>query len=188
MSWRPASISACAAQPTLGNESVGLLKSTSLASVVGVSELTMRSQTIVSENFLFIPVLMATGAIYVLMSSVMAIGQWWLESRVGLEFRAQRARKRKPRRGGAEGARGGVHQRGPGACGGKVRPCLGRKPGHGIGAAVDAGGQVDPVPLPPPGAGLVKVAAVVAHQDAPVMTGSSAQRIRAAASISMARR
>ncbi|MEA3535891.1 amino acid ABC transporter permease/ATP-binding protein [Rhizobium sp. CC-YZS058] len=85
-----------AIMPTLGNESVGLLKSTSLASVVGVSELTMRSQTIVSENFLFIPVLMATGAIYVLMSSVMAIGQWWLESRVGLEFRAQRARKRKP--------------------------------------------------------------------------------------------
>ncbi len=70
-----------AIMPTLGNESVGLLKSTSLASVVGVSELTMRSQTIVSENFLFIPVLMATGAIYVLMSSVMAIGQWWLESR-----------------------------------------------------------------------------------------------------------
>ncbi len=86
-----------AIMPTLGNESVGLLKSTSLASVVGVSELTMRSQTIVSENFLFIPVLMATGGIYVLMSSVMAGGQWWLESRVGLEFRAQRARKGKPR-------------------------------------------------------------------------------------------
>jgi polar amino acid transport system permease protein len=85
-----------AIMPTLGNESVGLLKSTSLASVVGVSELTMRSQTIVSENFLFIPVLLATGGIYVIMSSVLALGQWWMETRVGLEFRARRARSRKP--------------------------------------------------------------------------------------------
>ncbi|MCX8999706.1 amino acid ABC transporter permease/ATP-binding protein [Rhizobiaceae bacterium BDR2-2] len=86
-----------AIMPTLGNESVGLLKSTSLASVVGVSELTMRSQTIVSENFLFIPVLMASGGIYVILASVLAVGQWWLETRVGLDFRARRARHRKPR-------------------------------------------------------------------------------------------
>jgi polar amino acid transport system permease protein len=84
-----------AIMPTLGNESVGLLKSTSLASVVGVSELTMRSQTIVSENFLFIPVLMASGAIYIILSSILALGQWWLETRVGLEFRAKRARNSK---------------------------------------------------------------------------------------------
>lgn len=79
--------------PTLGNEAVGLLKSTSLASVVGVNELTMRGQTIVSQNFLFIPVLVASGAIYIALSSLLAGVQWWLESRVGLEHRARRARK-----------------------------------------------------------------------------------------------
>jgi polar amino acid transport system permease protein len=80
--------------PTLGNEAVGLLKSTSLASVVGVNELTMRGQTIVSQNFLFIPVLVASGAIYMIMSSALAGLQWWLEGRFGLEDRANRARKR----------------------------------------------------------------------------------------------
>ncbi|WP_251976198.1 amino acid ABC transporter permease/ATP-binding protein [Salinicola avicenniae] len=80
--------------PTLGNEAVGLLKSTSLASVVGVNELTMRGQTIVSQNFLFIPVLVASGAIYIALSSGLAGIQWWLESHVGLEHRARRARRR----------------------------------------------------------------------------------------------
>ncbi len=80
--------------PTLGNESVGLLKSTSLASVVGVAELTMRGQTIVSQNFQFLPVLLASGGIYVIMSSVLALVQWWLENRVNLEPRAARAGKR----------------------------------------------------------------------------------------------
>jgi len=83
--------------PTLGNEAVGLLKSTSLASVVGVNELTMRGQTIVSQNFEFLPVLLASGGIYVLLSSAVAGGQWWLESRVGLEFRARRAKARRDR-------------------------------------------------------------------------------------------
>ena len=80
--------------PTLGNESVGLLKSTSLASVVGVAELTMRGQTIVSQNFQFLPVLLASGGIYVFMSTVLALVQWWMENRVNLDPRAARAGKR----------------------------------------------------------------------------------------------
>lgn len=87
--------------PTLGNEAVGLLKSTSLASVVGVNELTMRGQTIVSQNFLFIPVLLASGAIYIILSSSLAGLQWWLEAQVGLDQRAKRARKRRARQGAA---------------------------------------------------------------------------------------
>jgi len=80
--------------PTMGNEAIGLLKSTSLASVVGVNEITMRGQTIVSQNFLFIPVLVASGAIYMIISSLMATGQWWLERYYNLEDRARRARVR----------------------------------------------------------------------------------------------
>jgi len=80
--------------PTLGNEAVGLLKSTSLASVVGVNELTLRSQTIVSQNFEFLPVLLASGAMYIVMSSILAGVQGWLEGRFGLDRRARRAARR----------------------------------------------------------------------------------------------
>lgn len=80
--------------PTMGNETVGLLKSTSLASVVGVNELTMRGQTIVSQNFMFIPVLVASGGIYMILSSLLAAGQWWMERHYNLEDRARRARAR----------------------------------------------------------------------------------------------
>jgi len=68
--------------PTLGNEAVGLLKSTSLASVVGVNELTLRSQTIVSQNFEFLPVLLASGVMYIVLSAVISAGQHWTEQRV----------------------------------------------------------------------------------------------------------
>ncbi len=101
--------------PTLGNESVGLLKSTSLASVVGVNELTMRGQTIVSQNFLFIPVLAASGAVYMIMSSALAAVQWWLESRFGLDHRARRAQRRRvvAERPEAAGRPGGAKRRRP---------------------------------------------------------------------------
>ena len=76
--------------PTLGNEAIGLLKSTSLASVVGVGELTLRSQTIVSQNFEFLPVLLASSAMYIVMSTVLAFGQRWLERRFSLAQKAER--------------------------------------------------------------------------------------------------
>ena len=68
--------------PSLGNEAVGLLKSTSLASVVGVNELTLRSQTIVSQNFEFLPVLLASGVMYIVLSAVISALQHWTEKRV----------------------------------------------------------------------------------------------------------
>lgn len=74
--------------PAMGNEAIGLLKSTSLASVVGVNELTLRGQTIVSENFMFIPVFVASGVIYIALSSLIALGQWWLERRLDLRERS----------------------------------------------------------------------------------------------------
>ncbi|SAK49008.1 polar amino acid ABC transporter inner membrane subunit [Caballeronia fortuita] len=76
--------------PALGNEAVGLLKSTSLASVVGVSELTLRSQTIVSQNFEFLPVLLASGVMYIALSALIAAIQNWCERNVGTGRRARR--------------------------------------------------------------------------------------------------
>ncbi|MBN3727517.1 amino acid ABC transporter permease/ATP-binding protein [Burkholderia sp. Ac-20379] len=77
--------------PALGNEAVGLLKSTSLASVVGVSELTLRSQTIVSQNFEFLPVLLASGVMYIVLSAVIAGVQNWCERNVGTGRRVRAA-------------------------------------------------------------------------------------------------
>jgi polar amino acid transport system permease protein len=78
--------------PTLGNEAVGLLKSTSLASVVGVNELTLRSQTIVSQNFEFLPVLLASGVMYIVLSAALSAVQGWCEKRVDPAQRGQAIR------------------------------------------------------------------------------------------------
>ncbi|MDQ0394430.1 amino acid ABC transporter permease/ATP-binding protein [Labrys monachus] len=87
--------------PTLGNEAVGLLKSTSLASVVGVNELTLRSQTIVSQNFEFLPVLVASGTMYIVMSTVLAWGQQYMEQRFSLAEKARRGAVRPLPKAGA---------------------------------------------------------------------------------------
>ena len=64
--------------PALGNDSISLLKSTSLASVI---ELTLRSQTIAAENFEFFAVYGAAGVIYLAMVSVLTVLQSLLERR-----------------------------------------------------------------------------------------------------------
>ena len=73
--------------PAISNDAISVLKNTSLASVLSVNELTLRSQTIVSLNFQFFPVFLASGTIYLLLTSVIAIGQVVLERRFNLETR-----------------------------------------------------------------------------------------------------
>ena len=84
--------------PALGNEAISLLKGTSLASVIAVNELTLRSQQIVSQNFQFFPVFVAAGAIYLAMTTVIAVIQYFLERRFNLE------RERAPTSASALGA------------------------------------------------------------------------------------
>ncbi len=73
--------------PAIGNDSISVLKNTSLASVISVNELTLRSQTIVSTNFQFFPVFLASGAMYLTLTSVIALAQFILERRFNLETR-----------------------------------------------------------------------------------------------------
>ncbi|MGF7238777.1 MAG: amino acid ABC transporter permease/ATP-binding protein [Frankia sp.] len=77
--------------PSLGNEFINLIKSTSLASVISVSELTQRSQYISSQSFIFFPVFCASGLMYLLLTSAVALGQSALERHSSLE------RERRPR-------------------------------------------------------------------------------------------
>jgi polar amino acid transport system permease protein len=71
--------------PALGNDTINLLKATSLASVISVDELTLRSEQIVAVNFRFFTVFAAAGVLYLAVVSLMSIGQARLERRFNPE-------------------------------------------------------------------------------------------------------
>jgi polar amino acid transport system permease protein len=72
--------------PGLANDSIAVLKGTSIASVIFVNELTFRSQQIVGQNFKFFTVFTATGIIYLALTSAIAAVQWVLERRFNIEI------------------------------------------------------------------------------------------------------
>src|SRR3954447_12962884 len=71
--------------PGIGNDTISMLKGTSLASVIFVNELTFRAQQVVAQNFRFFTVFAAAGAIYLAMTSVIALVQFLLERRFNPE-------------------------------------------------------------------------------------------------------
>jgi polar amino acid transport system permease protein len=71
--------------PGIGNDTISMLKLTSLASVIFVNELTFRSQQIVAQNFKFFTVFAAAGIIYLVLTSVIAIAQLLLERHFDFE-------------------------------------------------------------------------------------------------------
>src|SRR5437899_4046971 len=76
--------------PAIGNDTISVLKGTSLASVIAVNELTLRSQQIVAQNFQFFAVFTAAGLMYLTMTTVIAGAQFLLERRFSLEFERRR--------------------------------------------------------------------------------------------------
>lgn len=72
--------------PALANDSIAVLKGTSIASVIFVNELTFRSQQIVGQNFKFFTVFTAAGIIYLALTSAIAGLQWLLERRFNIEI------------------------------------------------------------------------------------------------------
>jgi polar amino acid transport system permease protein len=71
--------------PGIGNDTISMLKLTSIASIVFVNELTFRAQQIVGQNFRFFVVFAAAGLIYLALTSLISIGQAWAERRFDLE-------------------------------------------------------------------------------------------------------
>jgi polar amino acid transport system permease protein len=65
--------------PGIANQTITMVKNTSIASVIFVNELTFRAQQIVGQNFQFFRVFTAAGLIYLLMTTAIAIGQIHLE-------------------------------------------------------------------------------------------------------------
>ncbi len=69
--------------PPTGNETISMLKTTSLASVITVSELLYSAQLIYSRNFKPIPLLIVVSIWYLVCTSFLYVGQYYLERRYG---------------------------------------------------------------------------------------------------------
>jgi polar amino acid transport system permease protein len=65
--------------PPTGNEVISMLKTTSLASAVGVIELLGAVTNIFAVNYLVIPLLMVASLWYLMVTTVLSIGQFYLE-------------------------------------------------------------------------------------------------------------
>jgi polar amino acid transport system permease protein len=75
-----------AIMPAIANDTIAMIKLTSIASVIFVNELTFRSQQIVGQNFKFFTVFAAAGAIYLVMTSAISLVQAALERHFNLEI------------------------------------------------------------------------------------------------------
>ena len=78
--------------PAFGNESVSALKNSSLASVIAVQELTLRSTQLASSTFDFFSIFFASGLIYLLLTGAISGVQLALEWLLDLD-RTSRERK-----------------------------------------------------------------------------------------------
>jgi polar amino acid transport system permease protein len=69
--------------PPTGNETISMLKTSSLASVIAVADLTYAAQTIYSANFKTIQLLIVASFWYLALTSVLYVGQGYLERYYG---------------------------------------------------------------------------------------------------------
>jgi polar amino acid transport system permease protein len=77
--------------PPTGNETISMLKTSSLASVIVVTELLYASQLIYSVNFKTIPLLIVASFWYIVCTSVLYVGQYYLERYYGRGAREREA-------------------------------------------------------------------------------------------------
>jgi polar amino acid transport system permease protein len=75
--------------PPTGNETISMLKTTSLASVITVTELLYTSELIFSANYKTIPLLITASVWYIVCTSVLYVGQYYLERYYGRGYSRQ---------------------------------------------------------------------------------------------------
>jgi polar amino acid transport system permease protein len=96
--------------PPTGNETISMLKNSALLSVISFGELLFAAQTIYDVNYKIIPLLIVASIWYLVMTSVLYVGQYFIERHYGRGFsRAQQASMRERwiglGSGGSAGAR-----------------------------------------------------------------------------------
>jgi len=69
--------------PPTGNETISMLKTTSLVSVIAVADLLYAVQNIYSTNFKTIPLLIVASIWYLVCTSILYVGQYYLERYYG---------------------------------------------------------------------------------------------------------
>jgi polar amino acid transport system permease protein len=80
--------------PAFGNESVSALKNSSLASVIAVEELTLRSTQLASSTFDFFSIFFASGLIYLILTGGVSVIQLAFETALDLDRKPPRERLR----------------------------------------------------------------------------------------------
>jgi polar amino acid transport system permease protein len=65
--------------PATGNLLIGLLKATSIVSVIAVQDLLYSVQLIYQQNFLIMPLLMVATLWYIIVTTVLSVGQYFIE-------------------------------------------------------------------------------------------------------------
>jgi polar amino acid transport system permease protein len=94
--------------PGMANQTISMIKGTSIASVIFVNELTFRAQQIVGQNFKFFTVFAAAGIIYLILTSGVAVAQFYLEKFYSLEASKKTPAKAIPPGAVAAGSGSGV--------------------------------------------------------------------------------
>lgn len=69
--------------PPVANDAINLLKATALVAFIAVSDLLYSVQQIYASNYQIIPLLIVATIWYVVIVSIMSVGQWALERRFG---------------------------------------------------------------------------------------------------------
>ena len=87
--------------PPTGNQFIGMLKGTSLVSVIGGSDLLTRVQLIYGQNFKILPLLIVAVLWYLILVTVASIGQYFLEKKFNS---SQQMSRRAARSAGAGGS------------------------------------------------------------------------------------
>ena len=71
------------AAPTLMNYFIDLIKSTSLAFTLGVTEMMGATQKEAAGSFLYLEAFLVVAVIYWIMVEVLSVGQRWMERHLG---------------------------------------------------------------------------------------------------------
>ncbi|MCA1514488.1 amino acid ABC transporter permease/ATP-binding protein [Bradyrhizobium sp. NBAIM01] len=79
--------------PAFGNEAVSALKNSSLASVIAVQELTLRSTQLASSTFDFFSIFFASGLLYLVLTTAISVIQLFVEWLLDLDRTTRRQRK-----------------------------------------------------------------------------------------------
>ena len=73
--------------PPTGNQFIGMLKTSALASVISVQELLLTAQRTASANFDYVPALASAAIYYLALTTIFTFLQEWLERRLSIEYR-----------------------------------------------------------------------------------------------------